>query len=379
MRSTLFHDNQGMSLPAMLAIVLFLMASVLGLLSYVVFQANLTDKNIEFSQEYTNAITDIKTVQHIIARDKITDPAEIDTLAAYLGVNVETVGEGVYRFSRNLEAVNRTVDGYLAPKTEIVSTYEEIFSYQGNEDDFELSPLVTATTMLTAYLNEYIPETFPDAPMDGDFSTFQGSMDYLYGLTPDYYTLKEPSDIENQVNPDVSGYWYVDGDVTLDNQDLTVAEGRLLVIDGNLETNGNTHITGNFVINGDLIVDGKPRQDRQIIGTFYVDGDVEIARDTIIGSPDRPAFIFANGSISLGNNVTVYGYIIADSFSGQQGANFIEGGVYTHGDAKLPKDFEPDEDLTQEDLNDYGVTTSVIVETQEQGETTFTYTNPRLS
>ena len=379
MKPTLLTSKKGMSLPAMLAIVLFLMASVLGLLSFVVFQANLTDKNIEFSQEYTNAITDIKTVQHIIARDKITDPAEIDTLAAYLGVNVETVGDSVYRFSKDLEAVNRTVDGYLAPKTEIVSTYEEIFAYQGNEEDFELSPLVNATTLLDAYLNEYIPETFPDATMDGDFSTFQGSMDYLYGLTPDYYTLKAPGDIENQVNPDVFGYWYVDGNVTLNNQDLTVADGHLLVIDGNLETNGNAHTIGNFVINGDLIIDGRPRQDRQIIGTFYVNGDVEITRDTIIGSPERPAFIFANGSVSLGNNVTVYGYIISDSFTGQQGANFIQGGVYTHGDAKLPRDFQPGENLSQENLDDYAVTSTIIVETQEQGETTFTYTNPRLS
>lgn len=371
--------HRGMSLPAMLAIVLFLMASVLGLLSYVVFQANLTDRTIEYSQEYTNAVNDIQSVQRIIARDGITDPAEITTLATYFALDVETIDDSVFRFSRDLEAVSRSVEGYLAPTTETVSTYDEIFSYRGDEETFTLSPLVTATSMLDAYLQTYIPDTFPSLTYAGGYGSFQEIIDVLEGLTPEHYTLKSPADVENQAHPDIDDHWFIDGTVSLDDQGLSVTEGYLPVIDGHLLSDGSTSITGTIVVNGDLIMDGRPRQDRQLIGTFYVDGDVEIARDTILGSPDRPVFIFANGNVSFGNNVTVYGYIICDEFAGQQGANFIEGGVYTHGNARLPNDFQAGQDLSEDDLQTYGVTTTVIVETQEQGETTFSYTHPRLS
>ncbi|MFW5889270.1 MAG: hypothetical protein ACOCUD_02695 [Bacillota bacterium] len=374
----LIKNKKAMSLPAMLGLVIFLIGSVLALLSYMVFQANLIQKNIEYSEEYVNTVTDISAVQAIIARDEITDDTEINNLATYFNLNIETPSTGIYRFSRDLNSVDRTITGYLAPETTIINTYEEIFTYTGTEADFELSPLINATTMLAEYSREYLPEQFSGITLDGDFSTFQGIVDYYRSLTNDYYRLENPNYIENQANPTINDYIFIDGDVNLNNQDLTIADEYTLVIDGNLTTNNNCNITGNIIISGYLDIRGKNRQERNIIGTFYVDGDINIAMDTNIGSSSRPSFMITNGNVYLKNKITIYGYFIANDFSGQQGNNFITGGVYTIEEPQVNENnLEPNTTLTSEDLEDYAVTTTIIVES-ETGETTFTYTEPKF-
>lgn len=374
----LIKDKKAMSLPAMLGIVIFVIGSVLGLLSYAVFQANLIQKNIEYSEEYVNTVSDIKAIQRIIARDQITDETEINNLSSYFNLSYEKPSVSIYRFYRPLDSVNRTLSGYLAPETTTIQTYEEIFQHTGTEEDFELSPLINATTMLVEYSNDYLTEQFPGVVIDGDFSSFQGIVDFYRTLTNDYYSLENPSYIENQVNPTINDYIFIDGDVYLNNQDLTIADQYTLVIDGNLVTNNNCNITGNIIISGYLDIQGRNKQERNIIGTFYVDGDIDIAMSTNIGSSTRPSFMITNGNVYLDNKIIIYGYFIANDFSGQQGNNFITGGVYTIEDPQVNENnLEANENLTSEDLASYGVTTTIIVES-ESGETTFTYTEPKF-
>ena len=362
----------------MLGIVIFLIGSVLALLSYAVFQANLIQKNIEYSEEYVNTVSDIKAVQTIISRDEITDDTEINNLAIYFNLNIETPSTGIYRFSRDLNSVDRTITGYLAPETTTIETYEEIFTYTGIEDNFELSPLINATTMLAKYSSEYLPEQFSGITLDGDFSTFQGIVDYYRSLTDDYYNLENPNYIENQANPTINDYIFIDGDVYLNNQDLTIADQYTLVIDGNLTTNRNCNITGNIIINGYFDIRGRNRQERNIIGTFYVAGDIDVTKNTNIGSSSRPSFMITNGNVYLDNKVTIYGFFIANYFFGPQGRNFITGGVYTIEDPQVnERNLEPNTTMTSEDLEDYAITTTIVVES-ESGETTYTYTEPKF-
>ncbi len=371
-------SKSGMSLPTMLAIVFLVISTLIGLITIARFQTSLVQKNIEFSEEYVNAARDIEAINYLINRDQITDELEINALASYLNLDVELVMGTVYRFSRDLNSVTKDVVGYMAPMTSSVSTYEELFIFTGMEDSFELSPLINATTMLAEFTKEYVESSFPEVVVDGDLSTFEAIIEYYESLTNDYYERKSPSRIENQSNPTVNNFWFITGDVELDDQDLTVADGYVLVIDGDLITDGDCNITGNIIVNGDFELNGGKRDDKSVVGTLYVNGDVKISRNTHIGTPSRPSFIIATGDVELANQITIYGYFIADDFSGQQGNNFITGGVYTNEEPEVnEKNLEPYTALNPEDLDSYAIATVLSVQS-ESGETSFTYTSPKL-
>jgi hypothetical protein len=370
--------KRGISFPAMLTVVIFVVSTVLGIIFYVRFQIKLTEKNIDFSEEVVNAKTDISAIQYIISQNQISDALEIASLASYFNLQVSSVNGVVYQFSRDLESSSRIVTGYLAPQTEIITTYEEMFINTGLEETFTLSPLINATTMLAEYVETYIPDSFSGLEVDGDLSSFQSTVDYFRSLTNDYYTIKPPTEITSKVNPVINDYIFIDGDVFLNNKNLTVNEGYTLVIDGNLTTDRNCTINGNIIINGDFIIEGRNRDSRNIVGTFYVNGDVSIVRKTTIGSPSRPSFMFSTGTVTVANQVTIYGFFIADAFYGSYGNTFVTGGVYTTNETVVKNsNVTTYDDLTTEDLINYGVATTIVVESTS-GTSSFTFTYPNL-
>ncbi len=372
-------NNKGMSLPSMMAIIFFLIGSVLALLSLSYNRAFLVEKNIKTSEEYVNSVSKIKAIQSIIARDQLTEEVEIAALASYFNIEYNLPNDAVYRFYQELGEVDRVVSGYLATSTTVVNIYDEVFIYTGTENNFDLSPMINATSLLSEFSQEYISDTFPSLTINGDFSSFDLIVDYYRSLTNDYYQLEQPSYITNQVNPTINNHIFIDGDVFLNNKNLTIADGYVLVIDGNLYTDNNVNITGNIIINGSFIIDGKNKQNRQFTGTFYVNGDVEVARNTTIGTQNRPSFLIVNGDVTLENNITIYGYVIANYYQGQQGQNYVTGGIYTFDESSQinENNLTANPDITTEDLEAYAVTTTIIVESSS-GELTFTYTEPRF-
>lgn len=371
-------NKKGISFPAMLAIVIFVVSSLFGLITYARFQNKLVEKNIKFSEEFVNAKTDIAVVQMIIAKNQITDNDEIIALTDYFNLEFTVIDEVIYRFSREMNNVNRSVISYLAPMTEGVLTYEEIFSFTGSEENFSISPLINATSMLSSYTIDYLSTSFPDLTLDSSFEDFNDIVDYYRSLTDDYYQMKQPNAITNLANPRVSDYWFIDGDVVLNNKNLTVDPGYTLVIDGDLLTNRNTSISGNIIINGDFIVDGRNRDSKAIVGTFYVNGDFSSANKSTIGQPSRPNFIFATEDVYLGNQTTVYGYFMANNFYGSHGNTFVSGGIYTYNETDVHENNLTEySDLETEDLETYAVTSTITTESSG-GSSSFTYTTPRL-
>jgi hypothetical protein len=370
-------SKKGMSLPAMLAIVFFLIGSVIALITISYQRAYLVEKSIDASEEYVNTSKKIIAVQSIIARDQITDEAEIQALVDYFDISYSKPNDVVYRFYKDLDEVSRTLSGYLATATSVVNTYDEVFTYTGVEDTFELSPMINATSMLADYTNEYLSQNFPSLTIDGDFSTFDLIVDYYRSLTNDYYQLEDPDYIEDTFYSVIDNYIFIDGDVELEDQNLIVEEGFLLVIDGDLEVDGDVLIEGNIIINGDFEIDGGRRDDRDINGTFYVNGDVEVARNTRLGTEERPSFFIVTEDVEFENQIEANAFFIADYFEGQQGRNFITGGVYTFDeDSKINENnIEPNENISSEDLYDLGVSSTIAVESSS-GELTFTYTEP---
>ncbi len=362
----LLKKKQGMGLPTMLAIVTFVIAVVATLLTYAVFQANLVDISFESSEAYYNALERVEATASIIVRDQDLDSTYLLDLANYMGVSIDSYNATVWTISSSYSDT-QSVTSYLSGSASTVSTFDNLFDYQGNEPGFILDPLITPTSLLAAYLPEFIEATFPSITPQTEFASFQSVVSYINSLTsiPGTYISVSPTILSNQSDPTVSGHWYVDGDLTLgNNRSLTIPEGYLLVINGNLTMNRNGIISGNVVVNGNFTNSAGSNRTCGISGTMYVKGNVSTVASLNLGSSSRPAFVFAEQDITFNTNVNGFGYFLSDNFTvGTSKTNIdIYGGVYASVSSNLSsQDLNANPSLDNNLFYDYGVPTAIDV------------------
>lgn len=376
-------NHRGIGLPTALGIAAFVIALAASLLSYAVFQSNLIEKTIDRTEAYANAVQSVDATLKIIVRDQNLDPTYLTNLETYMGVTIEAYSASVYSVTEMVTAT-RSVTSYITGSAASNSTYDVLFSNTGEEPGFVLSPLITPTSLLSVYLPTFIETTFPSLTPETSFSSFQSIVDYIYSLTltPGSYVRRLPSTITNQVNPIVSGHWYIDGNVTLPkNKDLTIPAGYLLFIDGNLTMDQNAILTGNVVINGSLTFKGKGNSVEELKGTFYINGNLTTSKSIILGTVSNPTFVLSEGDVTLGNNVSGYGYFLSQNFSGNQGNVLITGGVYAAISANLPPSgITPNPALNEANFYDYAIPAIISIESGGTGGTSsFKYTFPKLN
>ena len=380
----ILKSKKGIGLPVVLAIVAFVLGTTATFLSYIFFQARLSDIQIEESETYANAVSDVRGALYMIARDQSLDEAYLQQIETLMNVNIESYGENLYTVSSNLLVGSRTITSYLTGSVTSLNTYDSIFQYTGEEQTFVLSPLVTPSNLAASYLPIYIEENFSWITPETTFTDFQSVVSYIRTLAieNDGFVLKYPSDLQNQSNPTPTGHWYIEGSVSIPkNKSLTVPEGKLLVIDGNLTMNENSTIYGNVVVNGNITINGKGNSTQGIKGTLYINGNLVTANKTDLGTIDRPSFVFAEGDITLGNNTTGYGYFLSENFTAQQGNIYITGGVYTVYTPTIQNEVQDNPELNYDAFYEYAIPTEIAVEAapEEEGELGFIFTTPKLS
>jgi len=381
----ILKSKKGIGLPVVLAIVAFVLGTTATFLSYVYFQSGLSDIQIEESENYANAVSDVRGALYLIARDQSLDPAYLLSIEELMNVDIETYGENLYTISSRLLVNSRPVQSYLTGAVTSVNTYDTIFQYTGEEPTFTLSPLITPSTLAASYLPQYIEENFPWITPETTFTDFQSVISYIRSLAVQYagFQYYLPSSLETQWNPTAWWHWYIDGSVNIPkNKSLTVPDGRLLVIDGDLTLNENSTLTGNVIVNGNVTINGKGKSIQNLLGTVYLSGNLVTANKTYLSQdPTRPTFVFAEGDITLGNNNAGYGYFISNNFTAQQGNIYLTGGVYTVYTSNIQNDIIENTDFTTEHLFDYAIPETIAVEatSTEPGETGFIFTTPKLS
>ncbi len=375
----LLRKKHGMGLPAMLAIVTFVIAVVATLLTYAVFQARLVDISFESSEAYYNALERVEATASIIVRDQNLDSAYLLDLANYMEVSIDSYNESVWTISSPYSDT-KSVTSYLSGSASSISTYDNLFVFKGNEPGFTLDPLITPTTLLGAYLPEFIETTFPSITPQTEFTDFQSIVSYVDSLTsiPGAYLKVSPTVLSNQSNPTVSGHWYVDGSLTLGkNKDLTIPSGYLLVINGNLTMNKNGTIFGNVIINGNFYNSTASNGAAGIAGTMYVKGNVSTDGKLTLGDSSIPAFVFSEQDITFNTNVNGYGYFLSDNFTvaTKKTSISIYGGVYVNTSSNLGSlDLIANPSLNETLFYDYGIPDSIVA---SEGGSTFKYTSPQ--
>jgi len=375
-------NKKGIGLPTVLGIVAFVIAITTTLLTYAIMQTKLIDRNIERTEAYANSVQAVDATLKIIVRDQNLDPAFLASLETYMGVSIDAYSASVYTVTSMVTA-SKSVTSYITGSASSNSTYDTLFVNTGEEPGFLLSPLITPTTLLSTFLPTFIETTFPSLTPETNFTSFQSVVDYIFSLTlsSGSYVRRLPTTITSQSNPIVSGHWYIDGSVTLPkNKNLTIPAGYLLFINGNLTMDQNSILNGNAVINGNLIINGKGKSIEQMSGTFYVNGNIQTSKSITLGTVTKPTFALAEGDITLGNNVSGFGYFLSQNFSGNQGNVNITGGVYAAVSANLPPNgIIPNTSLNETDFYSFAIPTVISTEGGSSGGTSsFKYTFPKI-
>ncbi len=345
-------------------------------------KSRISDIQIQESEDYANAVSDVSAAIHMIARDQNLDPVYLAELEELLNVDITTYGTSLYVVSSRQKVGNSSVKSYLAGTITSVNTYESIFQYTGAESNFNLSPLVTPTNLASNYLPEYIRTNFTWFEPQTAFTDFQSIITYIKSLAEQNkgFNYNRPRDIERQWDPTAWWHWYIDGDVTIPKgKNLTVPEGRTLVIDGSLTMNENSTIYGNVIVNGNVTLLGKRTTTQGLIGTLYIKGNFTSNFPTSLGTEERPSFVFAEGDVYLGNTTSGYGYFISTNFQ-QEGSLTLTGGIYAVFTPELSTAVINNPDLNYEDFYEYGIPEEISVEPSSDGETTpgFVFTTPKL-
>ncbi len=323
----ILKNKKGMGLPMVLGITVFVIGLSATLMSYIIFQARIVEYDIDESEVYHNAVSNVSSALNYMSRNPDMTEAEILSLANYLNLTIEQNENGLYVITSSLDETNEVVS-YMTGSTQNTDIDDVIFDYDGQEETFELSPVITSETLLSDYMPTYVINSMDLQDAPDDLNSYDDVMNYMEELA-DQGVIHEvsSSSLENMNTAIVSEDTYVQGEVEIDrNQDLIVSDDSILFIDGNLKLDRDSLVYGNIVINGDVEIE---RNDIQIVATLYIQGDLVISNNLELGTIDRPTFIFVTGDVKISNNVSGYAYIVADNVIMGNNVNII-GGIYTH-------------------------------------------------
>lgn len=380
----LIKNKKGIGLPTVLGVVAFVLGTTATLLTYVFFQARLIQTSIESSESYINAVQKVETTLNIIVRDQLLDEDYLNTLELYMDVSIEPYGNNLWSVSSTLSN-GRKVTSFITGSTMVVNTYETIFEKTGEEPDFYLSPLITPSSLLTSYLVNYLEVNFPEISMNQSLTSFQEIVDYikLQSMGNNGFEIVPRTLLTSQSNPTVLSHWIIEDDVSITGgKNLTIPNGLMLIIDGDLNLSAGSKLYGNVVVNGKVTYSSQGNRVQGLEGTIYANGNVDLAKNMTLGTYERPSFVFSEQDIILDNNTSGIAYFLSQNFSAQQGNIYITGGVYTVYNSILRNDVELYPDLDESLFYDYAIPTVVYVESDHTGEIGFSgfrFTYPKLT
>lgn len=371
----IIRDKRAMALPFVLGIVTFVVGVVATLISYAVFQSKLIAKNIESTETYINAVQAIDATIHIIIREQNLDPTFLSNLATYMDVSITQYNDTVWMIS-SVNTQIPTITSYITGDGASVSVMTEQFSYTGLETNFIQNPLIDTLTLVSAYVPQFLTTNFPTLSPPTEFTSFYQLMMYIDSLSQ--FTNKTPTSISNLANPTVTGHWYVTGSLTLSNyKNLTIPDGYLLFINGNLTMNRGSTLSGNVIISGSLIISGLTSTTQYIRGTVYSGGSMSLNQRVDIGTSSRPTFLISDSSITIGTRLTGYGYLFGTSVRvDKSDIVSLYGGTYPADRDLSTSEVMAYASLDSANFYDYAIPVS-LTDPNTSGELVFKFTSPK--
>lgn len=314
------RNNRGMNTSSMYGIVIFLIGAVGSALTFVVNGAIETNQDVKHTTEYTSTVNAVDAGARSI-RNTLKAKQFVQLNDAgwdHLGVFVEEIEYGVtYKISKPLG--DKHVVSYVYNVGGQV--FFSVGTTKGMLDNEALKTAALLSTLYSRRMQDATDRFYNFDEIASDFKTRS-------------HNVSSATFIANGAQAHQN--LYVDGKVQIDNNmnipELNVTSNAMLLINGDLVINKK-----DFVFNGIVIVTGNViiSNGANIKGALYVGGfvsssDVEGkgANNISIGSSTKPAYLYAQKSITLSNNSDLYGYIISDTSVTIGNSSYLNGGVY---------------------------------------------------
>jgi len=267
-----------------------------------------------------------------------------------------------------------TLKSFISGDSSSISVVDEQFVYTGLESGWVQNEFITPLKLISTYVPTFLETTFPSLTPLTDFTSFTQLFSYISSLSQ---FSQSPS---WSVPTIINDHYFVTGDYNLSNNStLTIPDGYLLFIDGNLTMNRNSTLNGNVVVSGDLITYGHKKFIISIHGTVYTGGNILLSQRIQLGLANDPAFLISNGSITTGTQITGTGYLFSQTTINTLDLDSLSliGGMY-------PKSITPSSNysispftsITSLDLYPYAIP-EILYPPTDPSESLFKFTYPR--
>ncbi len=377
-------NHKGITLPVVLGMIILIMGLVVVTSTVVYRQAISIEADFNAHESYVNAQSRISAANQMIIRDQDTSDLYLADLGNYLNVDITLFDTNIYLISANTLS-DTIVKSYLTLSgvSNQVTLTEDLLQNTGIEPDFVFNPFLEPAIILSNYLQLFMNETYPSIPYNESFTNFNDIFSYYetLALNNDRYTYITARNFEKQKNYTVNKNLFISGNLSLKNgAELVVPDGYFLFIDGRLTLGENTLVSGNIAVNGDFNMKTS-RGGSALETTIYASGGMSFDSELILGTPYRPTFLLADGTVAFKDSASYYGYVLADkvTFKNTNAIYDIYGGMYAPAVENLdPWEITAYYDVDTLDIVDFAIADFVTIPSEDGGVSqTIIYTDPK--
>lgn len=263
----IIRNKRGSGLPTVIAITTLLLGTAATLMVTAIQQSQLVEKNIQKTEEYTNAVYRVDASMQIIMRelnldaDYLKDPANVQAIEEYLNVSISQNASYTLFSVSQVFTENQIINSYLSTTGEVTLPEEEqgdIINYLPITDISQPEEMVINTT--TSLMDIYTEEHNLD-PID-----YQGDVGNLVDALKQ---IDDPLSFdvinsfkEYQEGGTITGSHLIfNGTLVLKaGEALVVEDGYILFIFGNFNIEAGATFKGNVMVTGS--VDFKTQKER---------------------------------------------------------------------------------------------------------------------
>lgn len=394
-------NKKGLGMSTVLGVLVFTTAVAVTVFSVVNNQFRNVTREIYNSDEYKQAVIAVNATARLFKNRTDINAStfssivtEIDNYVAASswgqGIEIVTGSNYVVTINHSVAGGLRTVTSYLSPSNltdgglpVTVEEQQDIMSYMPliepvTEEEFGAVADDLASSYLDYYLSEFT-NTNPDTVSTGTESiatvveniitnaaTDSSFLQYAPFITTISYKVNKTDythiTYQTTSNTTLSSTQpqYVNGNLNVSSGvTLTIPKGQTLFVNGNLVLDASTVVYGNFFVKGNVVVRGN---NAVMQTTIYQGGFFYSNNNLVLGSHERPAFIFSNDVVQL-SNMSDEGvvYIFAKEFIYTGGNPDLSGDVHVYSYDTKSIDFTDDAEMEPynlmqiyEDFLDYG-------------------------
>lgn len=346
-------DRRGVGMPTVLSVAAFATATAVTIFSLTFNQARNVENDITQTDEYAAAVNAVEVTAKIIKNRTDITPANFVSLITEIESEIQSTTWGadvninydastfVITINHPVASLTAGVTSYLSPSAALGGGGSMPVTPEEGTDLLNFLPTVVSptdgsvnyTTMQVDVLSSFVSQFVDANDIDTDAPLVDTSVSSVVNwvINETDITKYPVTTYQNSYVTTISSDNYVTKDVVVQNNSrLTVAEGNVMFIRGNLTVQNSSLLEGTFVVTGDVLI----QNNSTVRATIYIGDDLVVQNSVGFGNQSRPTFLFVSDhtmfSYNLPRNTTdSYLYVFTKTFEHIAWETLvIHGGIY---------------------------------------------------